>query len=199
MAPSTVQITVSMWIVLQVDCSKYIYNFTPKLNVSCLIMIDRYELTTELGNDMVCDGWGVIPSISLLRMTVVTCLGCGNHVSLNRAGSEIYFGYCFICGYIIREDSGWYKTVHVLHNRKGAKHYYEYLSYWNRIKNKFGVTEKIYEYRKYERKLPSLVAVHLSIIWNCWFLRGIIDRLVANKGFQFPSNQIFGFEICGIW
>lgn len=47
-------------------------------------MIDRYELTTELGNDMVCDGWGVIPCISLSRMTVVTCLGCSNHVSLNQ-------------------------------------------------------------------------------------------------------------------
>lgn len=41
---------------------------------------------------MVCDGRGVIPCISLLRMTVVTCLGCCNHVSLNWV-SDLNFGY----------------------------------------------------------------------------------------------------------
>lgn len=46
-------------------------------------MIDRYDY--EFGNDMVCDGRGVIPCISLLRMTVVTCLSSGNYVSLNPA------------------------------------------------------------------------------------------------------------------
>lgn len=174
MAPSTVQITVSTWIVRQVDCSKYIHSHTPKLNVSCLIMIDRYELTTELGNDMVCDGWGVIPCISLLRMTVVTCLGCGNHVSLNRRVRNLFRLLLYLWNHQGRQ---WYKNMS-----------YKHISYWNIIRNIFVVTEEnIWTSKIWLEKLSSIVAVVLSISWKPW----------NNQKLPICLQSIFWF--CGVW